>query len=1110
MKASLHLIYLLFALPFQPQAQVKKLLPGSVNTVKFTEYAPSISADGQTLIYETDRAAGAGGWELYQADMLKNGTWSLPRSLTNINTHGNGKDLIGGPSISYDGNTLFFFAFLEGKEFKSYGREDIYYAVREKDGWSKPINLGPTINSPVYEGFPSISADGKRLYFMRGVFDGSVKSEYSCYKLMMAERGRDGSWKQPIELPAPINIACEKAPRIMADNRTLIFSSVRKGGKGDFDLYKSVLQDDGSWSEPINLSFVNTKGLDQFVSIPPCGDVMYFTNGGDIYTVPVPEDLRPTRMASVQGFVTDSLTGQPVLTKVVAFNEQGQRTISEMDNNASDGRFTVILETGKQYTLQITQPGYYRKTIQLPPEALSQCGTFMQDIQLTPILRASGSLLASATAAPAGPVAQPPVAAASPALAPTPEKLNPSPQAKVSAGKAVVTFQAFDKQTSKTIGATFQLTSLKTKRKLSIATTPQRPTLSLTFTESDTLYIITSAKGYGDVSEPLWVGVDTEGETRYEYRAYLPPTLGSTLVVNVADAEINQPVPGLKIILQDETTGQSTPLTYDPKSMTARTTLDPSHRYTVAVDAPGYTPYRKYINKVLNENEVGIQLPRKVQSLVALAATDQRTQKPIAATFTIVFSATRQSFVVEGKVALDTLFVFGIPGTYQIEASAPGYRSTKKEFVIGEKELKAYNFKPALVPAATEYTFLVVDKDQRSVVPNATVKVFDEAKNAVNVSNTAGEFTVMLPDAGTFTYEASAAEYQLVRGTLDRPASRLIEVGMSRRITTPLTQTIAFVAQDAFTQKPLAARFRLNNAETNTSATVTTAANPEFGTELKLKQPYLLEVESDGYANYSAPITLDVPEAEPIKPRVIRMEPLAYEVNFTILDAVTMKPIDPTSFKIGEAGKALNLQSQGNARKVLLSSGKQYDIRVGQPGYELFERTLTFDKPTGPRDLLKSILLSPMKAQTKPTPTVASAPAATAGVPAAAKVDETVFENLKVGEAVRLDNVYFDQSSYILRTESYPQLDKLVKTLQVNAKLKIEIAGHTDNVGDARLNQYLSENRARVISSYLANKGIAKDRLVPTGYGQTKPVAPNDTEENKAQNRRVEFVVLEN
>src|SRR5690606_38748114 len=143
---------------------------------------------------------------------------------------------------------------------------------------------------------------------------------------------------------------------------------------------------------------------------------------------------------------------------------------------------------------------------------------------------------------------------------------------------------------------------------------------------------------------------------------------------------------------------------------------------------------------------------------------------------------------------------------------------------------------------------------------------------------TSGEFRVMLPDGGTFTYQATAAEYQPVRGTLDRPASRLSEASMSRRQTTPLTQTVASVAQDALTQKPTATRCRVRRAETHSSATVTTAANPQFGTELKLKQPYLLEVESEGYANYSAPITLDVPETEPIEPRVVLMEPLAYEV----------------------------------------------------------------------------------------------------------------------------------------------------------------------------------------------------------------------------------------
>lgn len=128
--------------------------------------------------------------------------------------------------------------------------------------------------------------------------------------------------------------------------------------------------------------------------------------------------------------------------------------------------------------------------------------------------------------------------------------------------------------------------------------------------------------------------------------------------------------------------------------------------------------------------------------------------------------------------------------------------------------------------------------------------------------------------------------------------------------------------------------------------------------------------------------------------------------------------------------------------------------------------------------------------------------------PVAVASADTVFRNLQVNQTMRLDNVYFDQSSYMLRPESYPQLDKLAKTLMLTPKLAIEIAGHTDNVGDRRLNQALSENRAKVITSYLLRQGIAESRLRYYGYGDTRPVAPNDIEENKRRNRRVEFVVL--
>ncbi len=118
------------------------------------------------------------------------------------------------------------------------------------------------------------------------------------------------------------------------------------------------------------------------------------------------------------------------------------------------------------------------------------------------------------------------------------------------------------------------------------------------------------------------------------------------------------------------------------------------------------------------------------------------------------------------------------------------------------------------------------------------------------------------------------------------------------------------------------------------------------------------------------------------------------------------------------------------------------------------------------------------------------------------------FAKLVEAKTIRLDKVYFDQSSYVLRPESHPQLNQLVQTLRQHPSIQIEIAGHTDNVGDRRLNVALSENRAKVIRHYLVINGIAEMRLRPVGYGDSHPAAPNDSEENRRKNRRVEVVVL--
>jgi outer membrane protein OmpA-like peptidoglycan-associated protein len=109
-----------------------------------------------------------------------------------------------------------------------------------------------------------------------------------------------------------------------------------------------------------------------------------------------------------------------------------------------------------------------------------------------------------------------------------------------------------------------------------------------------------------------------------------------------------------------------------------------------------------------------------------------------------------------------------------------------------------------------------------------------------------------------------------------------------------------------------------------------------------------------------------------------------------------------------------------------------------------------------------------------------------------------------------LSNVFFDTDKYTLREESKVELDKLADFLTKNPSLKIELGGHTDNVGDKRYNQVLSENRAKAVCDYLIGKGIVKERLKYKGYGDTKPMVPNDSDEHRQMNRRTEFQVISN
>ena len=117
------------------------------------------------------------------------------------------------------------------------------------------------------------------------------------------------------------------------------------------------------------------------------------------------------------------------------------------------------------------------------------------------------------------------------------------------------------------------------------------------------------------------------------------------------------------------------------------------------------------------------------------------------------------------------------------------------------------------------------------------------------------------------------------------------------------------------------------------------------------------------------------------------------------------------------------------------------------------------------------------------------------------------FDNkqINVGESITLNNILFDQGKADIKSESKPELDKVVAFLKSNPTAEIELSGHTSSEGERNLNRSLSYKRVKACKDYIVTRGIPEDRLVAIGFGPDRPVASNDSEAGRVQNRRVEM-----
>jgi len=198
----------------------------------------------------------------------------------------------------------------------------------------------------------------------------------------------------------------------------------------------------------------------------------------------------------------------------------------------------------------------------------------------------------------------------------------------------------------------------------------------------------------------------------------------------------------------------------------------------------------------------------------------------------------------------------------------------------------------------------------------------------------------------------------------------------------------------------------------------------------------------------------------------------------TITDAFTKKILEANIELVDNVKNEViaTFKSNSSTGKYLVSlpSGKNYGIAVKAEGYLFHSENFDIPLSNGYQEVIKDVEL----------------------------------KNVAVGSVIVLRNIFFDFDKATLRPESTNELERLIKLLNDLPTLKIEISSHTDSKGSDTYNMTLSQARSESVVGYLITHGIGKDRLVAKGYGETKPMDTNETDEGRQNNRRSEFKIL--
>jgi outer membrane protein OmpA-like peptidoglycan-associated protein len=448
------------------------------------------------------------------------------------------------------------------------------------------------------------------------------------------------------------------------------------------------------------------------------------------------------------------------------------------------------------------------------------------------------------------------------------------------------------------------------------------------------------------------------------------------------------------------------------------------------------------------------------------------------------------------------------------EVSASGYFDYTSNISF-DKSIQVY-LKKIEADKLETFKFFVLDAQTKLPIKEARIRIFDETGKPIPV-NFQSDKLVFVTDKinlkNNYSLEINAKGYNNLKENLNKSENER-NIFLSSTDLKPYT----FEFMDAFTQKPIIMDFKLmvEKSEIELENSQNT-----YKALLSNNNTYQISAKNQEYKDFEKQLNLNEAKSEIFKFSFYRNY---YPITINIKPKLENKQWEKADIVIKEknTGKKIetNINKENGNIEANFINGVQYNLDFTFEDFEKFNQTISLSLINPANFSYDVTLKTSKKPEEKAEPKKLEIEKTNTVSETTIKVEKEPEKNIpKNPEPLLVSNkttkfntegLIFEKSSTQIKPGSEAQLDELIKILNNDKTLKVEIIGHTDNEGlDPRPNQRLSEFRAKLVANYLFNKGIQMDRILTYGKGSTEPIAANDTEENRAKNRRVEINIIE-